>query len=459
MSRTIVTRSRTRQETPATIEEEEVQQLISTSRHVLDDSEPTLNTGTFRIPNPALQTPPAEAESISAAPHGRGQPNDPDDDPDDEDPDEPDEPDDNNPGDNNPGDNDNNTGDDRLADALESLGRGIQQLRPSQVKLREPDTFDGKDPHKLREFLVSCNLIFLDRPESFRTNAKKIRYILSYLRGPALGLFEPYILDPTNSAPFMRSFRLFIQKLESNFGPYDQEADAEVAIQNLEMKENHRINRYIVDFTKHAARLSWNEPALRDKFYRDLPLRIRTELLRGGKPTTLAATRLRAQECDQAYWLIKEESSKEKQSSPKPNDSPKASTSSTNSDSNSPAPRHNKPPKQHHNHNSNSQSTSNSASSSSVSSAPRPPKPTGGSHFNSQPRQSSLSDKLGNNGKLTSEERERRMRESLCLYCGLAGHTAKDCRKSAKSKARSAKVESPPASTASAPPAPAEPKN
>ena len=112
----------------------------------------------------------------------------------------------------------------------------------------------------------------MDRPESFDSDFKKIMYIMSYLRGPTLGLFEPYILDLTNSALFMNSLTLFIKKLKTNFGPYDPEGDAEVALNKLEMKELHHINWYIMDFTKYASRLSWNEPALHDHFYRRLPL-------------------------------------------------------------------------------------------------------------------------------------------------------------------------------------------
>ena len=40
-----------------------------------------------------------------------------------------------------------------------------------------------------------------------------------------------------------------------------------------------------------------------------------------------------------------------------------------------------------------------------------------------------LSDKLGKDGKLKSDERKCRMEKNLCLYCGAEGHLAKDCRK------------------------------
>jgi hypothetical protein len=36
----------------------------------------------------------------------------------------------------------------------------LAPLRMEKIKVREPDTFDGSDPWKLRDFLVSCNLHF-----------------------------------------------------------------------------------------------------------------------------------------------------------------------------------------------------------------------------------------------------------------------------------------------------------
>ena len=54
------------------------------------------------------------------------------------------------------------------------------------------------------------------------------------------------------------------------------------------------------------------------------------------------------------------------------------------------------------------------------------------------------SPKLGDNGKLTPEERKHRFDENLCMFCGLSGHLVKDCLKSSSrvSKARSAKTAS-----------------
>ena len=44
--------------------------------------------------------------------------------------------------------------------------------------------------------------------------------------------------------------------------------------------------------------------------------------------------------------------------------------------------------------------------------------------------------KLGRDGKLTPQERQCRMDNSLCLFCGKTGHIAKECPKSMAIAAR-----------------------
>ena len=60
-----------------------------------------------------------------------------------------------------------------------------------------------------------------------------------------------------------------------------------------------------------------------------------------------------------------------------------------------------------------------------------------------QEKTSSLSSKLGKDGKLLPEERQRRINQGLCLLCGAKGHMVKDCltaTTSGSSKAHSTKT-------------------
>jgi hypothetical protein len=40
-----------------------------------------------------------------------------------------------------------------------------------------------------------------------------------------------------------------------------------------------------------------------------------------------------------------------------------------------------------------------------------------------------ISNKLGKDSKLTPEEWKHRMDNKLCLFCGIAGHAIRECRK------------------------------
>ena len=148
----------------------------------------------------------------------------------------------------------------------------------------------------------------------------------------------------------------------------------------------------------------------------------------------------KAQECDQAYWAAKDETNKDSKPTPKGKDKPTNTTSASSSSSTS--RHHNSDSSRCSNGPSHSSSNTNATSSSSSSLL----HPNNNNYNNSKPsnqsRPSNLGNKLGRNGKLTSEECEHRMKQNLCLYCGTSGHMATDCQKSAKAKGHAANVDS-----------------
>ncbi|KAF8655959.1 hypothetical protein AX14_008106, partial [Amanita brunnescens Koide BX004] len=179
-----------------------------------------------------------------------------------------------------------------LAQAINNLNNGLKKLRPSSTKVKEPELFDGMNPQKLREFLVACSLVFADCPDSFRRDKKMVRYAISYLKGAALDWFELVIMGEVDDIPaWVNDYGAFVQELSDHFGPYDFRGDAETALSNLAMKDSQC-------------------PALRDKFFRGLPLHLHTDLLKSGKPKSLLKMRLKAQSYDQAYWVTKDEVTK-----------------------------------------------------------------------------------------------------------------------------------------------------
>jgi len=246
-----------------------------------------------------------------------------------------------------------------------------------------------------------------------------VRYIISYLKGSALDWFEPVIMGDIGDIPdWLYDYNTFVKELMDHFGPYNFRGDTKTALSNLSMKDHHQITKYIIDFNKLASRTDWNELALCDRFFHGLPTCIRTELLHGGKPLTLVKMHLKAQQIDHAHWMTKDELAKDSKMST--SDSKKYDNSKQSSSSKKPTTLA-----------SDTQSASNSGSRF-HSSAPN----SSNSSRTPPTKKPEISDKLGKDGKLKSDECKRRMEKNLCLYCGLGGHSAKDCCKVSSSTTR-----------------------
>ena len=104
-----------------------------------------------------------------------------------------------------------------------------------RIKIQEPDTFDGVDPHQLHTFLLQCSLNFKERADAFSTDDVKVTYALSFLTGSAMDCFEPCLHDADNPPLWLSSYDLFREELESNFGSFDPEGEAEAEIEVLQM--------------------------------------------------------------------------------------------------------------------------------------------------------------------------------------------------------------------------------
>jgi len=199
-------------------------------------------------------------------------------------------------------DNNNNDDDDEFLDATEELDPGLAVFHnlavavnrlshssrrtndssSSRAKVREPDTFDGTDPKKLRTFLVQCELCFQDCTKAFRQDRARVTFAQSYLKGMTLEWFEPDLLNSGNPADrprWMDSWVHFVAELQSTFGPHNPVADAEHQLEHLRMKDSYRVTRYIVDFNRLASQVQdYGDGALRRLFYSGLLDRLKDEI-------------------------------------------------------------------------------------------------------------------------------------------------------------------------------------
>src|SRR6266481_1376262 len=175
------------------------------------------------------------------------------------------------------------------------------------VKIQEPDPFDGTDPHQFCTFLLQCSLNFKERTDAFSTDDAKVTYTLSFLTGSAMDCFEPYLHNPHNPPLWLSSYDLFCEELESNFGSFDPEGEAEAEIEVLRMPENDRATKYFVEFKRLSSWIKWGEATLHRQAYNGLAHCIKNEMVHHPKPTSLAELHKLVQAIDSCYWERKAE--------------------------------------------------------------------------------------------------------------------------------------------------------
>ena len=266
-------------------------------------------------------------------------------------------------------------------------------LVTSPTRLQEPDTFNGSDTNKLRVFILQCSLHFQDRANAFSSGRAKVTYALFFLTGPALGWFEPMLFSPAPPA-WADDWDLFHMELEANFGPFDPVGEAEAKIETLVMAEGSRSMIYLVEFNRLASCIQWDNHTLLGQAYKGLACRIKNEMVHHNQPVTLLDLHKLVQAIDYHYWEWKAEITCE--ANPTSKVDPKGDPKITR----------------------NPEAT---------------PKGKVPENSKSGP---DLTGKLGKDGKLTPQERQHRMDNSLCVFCGKTGHIAKECPKSTAIAAR-----------------------
>lgn len=340
--------------------------------------------------------------------------------------------------------------------AAAAVGRSLYDLisnvrNPKQhTASRKPDPFDGQDSSKLHTFILQLGIYFRTNPDAFPAESDKVHFALSYLKGTALEYFEPELLamDYDGEPDWLNDYSEFIGELRANFGPYDEVGDAEAKLSKLRMDENKRVTDYLTEFNRLATKLAWGDSALRFAFYNGLAPRLKDDITHHGKPDSLRGMKKVAQTYDARHWERRSETTRRGNPASSNNNSaqtkgnaastPKSNTASTPQTSSS-------------NNNNNRNASSGTPQRPANSSA------KAGNSGGSKPSSSKpdLSSKLGKDGKLTPQERERRIKAGLCLFCGQSGHMARDCPRSSSSasRARAAQLGS-----SDAPPSDEQPK-
>ncbi|MBW0561713.1 hypothetical protein O181_101428 [Austropuccinia psidii MF-1] len=269
--------------------------------------------------------------------------------------------------------------------------------RPPAFKtpsMKAPECFDGTQPFKVRSFIQSCQLIFHNDPANFSQDRKKVLYATSFLIGRAAKWIEPYLSNLTNqdSNYLLNSWPLFESQLFTLFGDPNEVRKAEAELDSLRMKEGGHVSLYIADFRSLVSRIGdWGERALIHHFRKGLPSRILDQL--ASHPSRIDSLQDLMDvtlELDTRYHETQDE-------------------------------------KSHHQEKNPEASKSNSSHPQSSSSSSQKKKK------NFQKRGKPHSSVLKNGLKLVNSEKERRIKEGLCNYCG-GKHSLESCFKRPQKK-------------------------
>lgn len=296
--------------------------------------------------------------------------------------------------------------------ALEGL---LQRLTESGggskgTDVSKPDKFSGEDRSKFRTFKTQCRIVFRANPHKFRTDERKVNFACSYLEGLAFTWYEN-ILDLDDEPAWFNNWADFLQELEKQFGDVNVQAAAERKIRTLHMSTGAQVVDYITKFNTQANCLDWNDSAKASEFRRGLAPRIKDELARLPYGHELGWLGLQDAciNIDNRHWEREAERTNDARSRPS------AHTTAPvrpviNNFGYSPIVR----PRNNNNFRTTRPISTPWRGSNS---------PAGRQHNSGRPLP------LNSEGKVTEEEKQKRMRDGLCLYCGTAGHILNTCPK------------------------------
>ena len=132
---------------------------------------------------------------------------------------------------------------------LTSLIQAPHPAAPQCTKICEPDPFNCSNPKKLQPFLVQLELNFCDQPNVFQLDMYKVNYMLSFLKGTPLNYFKPLLMDPHTNPTWADDYDELVSKFQTNFSPFDIEADSENELEWLKVRDNQKVGKYISAFS------------------------------------------------------------------------------------------------------------------------------------------------------------------------------------------------------------------
>jgi hypothetical protein len=279
----------------------------------------------------------------------------------------------------------------QLAQTLALANVATNSSPASRKGQTDPEKFTGEDRSKLRSFVALLHLHLIDRPGEFLNEQSKLRYAFSRLEGAALEQLIHLVKDDRVN---LGNFEAFVTSLEEAYGDPDHVNTAEWALAKLR-QGNRDFVAYYTEFQRLIADLNWNDAAKRAALHRGLCEELKDILSTQDLPEDWSRYVALVKRRDMQYRACKAVAHRSSGET-KPATTPTACNTSPNPSQNAPHP------------------TS-----------------SGRGHFGPAPMDLSAARR-----RLSPEERQKRIDENRCLYCGGFNHMAWDCPNKPKTSAR-----------------------
>lgn len=260
----------------------------------------------------------------------------------------------------------------RGRDPASSVSPHVQSPPMSDARLPPPERYSGA-PGSCRPFLVQCSLIFELQPSAFPSERSRVAYIVSLLTGRAR---DWGTAEWEKQSAICSSVKLFSDELRKVFDHVTPGREVARGLFNL-TQGGRSVSDYSIEFRTVAAESNWNAASLFDAFYNGLSDDIKDELAARDLPVDLDALVSLSIRID---GRLRERRRERVRSA--------ASPARVNQPSYPPG----RPSEQHTN----------------------------------APGDASEPMQLGRT-RLSTAERQRRLKENRCLYCGQDGHFASSC--------------------------------
>ena len=270
---------------------------------------------------------------------------------------------------------------------------GAAPPRAHEPRLASPKPFEG-DFDLCRGFLVQCELVFTHQPTRYPTEGSRIAFIMSLLSGRALRWATAAVGQSDSLATSYSAFRA---EFKFVFDHPEDGGDAASRLHSIQ-QGSRSVADYTLEFRILAADSGWGDKALQSAYRRGLSEAIKDGLLRD-RPTSYNALielallmdqRLRERRAERVHRPLST------YTRPAPADS-------------------HAPPR---------------------GSPPAAPAEFRGPSYGSPPAAPGAEEpmQLGRS-RLAGDERDRRLQQRLCLYCGQAGHFIRECSTRPKGRA------------------------